>query len=254
MRAASGSGGGAAAGCAAGLAFPTSVMLGACAPAGEEDRQFRLLGRRHRGKRRARVRNGVRRHVFRRRERGGFCLGQSIDAALQQVEQFRKLQGLGCGAGGVDLRTGEPYGDQQHAQVVAQPLDAARIGTQPRFEPRDRAEQRLRVGIAAAPGIFGKERAAARAFRQRGAERPIVVLAGRGPRRVRTCRFVRHVRFASAFLRGAVYQSAGLIRAAKTSPCAFLPRCRPVSRPVWPRFMPACSSWPASNCRSFRSG
>ena len=61
---------------------------------------------------------------------------------------------------------------EQHAQVVAQALHGGGVGAQPRFQARDGGEQRLRVGVAAAPSIFGQERAAAPAFRQRVAKRP----------------------------------------------------------------------------------
>ncbi len=83
---------------------------------------------------------------------------------------------------------------------------------------RDRGEQLLGVGIAVSPGIFGEKGAAARARRQRRAERFIVAVVGcvrRGPSRPR--RYLG--RHAMCNPCGAVYQSCGLIRPALPRRC-----------------------------------
>ena len=132
----------------------------------------------------------MRARAFRRLvQRGvrGFHLGHGVDAALKQVEQFGQLGRPRGRVGGIDLRAGEPDGDQQHAQIVAQALHGGGVGVQPRLDAPDRGQQRLGVGIAVAPGIFGQKRAAARAFRERGAERQKAVLARRGRRLDRQC-------------------------------------------------------------------
>ena len=109
----------------------------------------------------------------------GSHLGHGVDAALQQVEQLGQLGRLRGRIGGIDLRAGEPYGDEQHAQIVAQALHGGGVGAQARLDAPDRGQQHLGVGMAVAPGIFGEEGAAARAFGERGAERQKVVLVGR---------------------------------------------------------------------------
>jgi hypothetical protein len=60
-------------------------------------------------------------------------------------------------ARGVDLGAG----DQQHARIVVQALHGGSIIAQAILDAPDRLEQRRGVGLAATPGMFVKECAAA---------------------------------------------------------------------------------------------
>ena len=94
------------------------------------DRQFRLVGARHHGERRARgfrrrrVQHGRRgRSAAARPARAPAMASMRCSTRSSSVASFAALRG---GGGGIDLRAGEPDGDQQHAQIVAQPLHGAR--------------------------------------------------------------------------------------------------------------------------------
>ena len=149
----------------------TSAIAGALRAGRRGDRQFRLIGRgTTRAARRVRCRIGapvgassadLRPRPWRR---CGAPAGRAAYAASPPRAAGRRRRSR-------DGRAG--WRSAACADRRAAAPDGGGVGAQARLEPLDRGQQHLGVGIAVAPGIFGQEGAAARARRQRGAERLI---------------------------------------------------------------------------------